>query len=166
MEVIKLISLLRENDVYKKWKDSNKDAELVHIFLMIEPGSDTKFDIGFFDKGKGLMTSFIVDKDMNEVEISETKDVLAKDPQKILPIDEPKVKVRFDEALETAGELQKTSYAKHQPMKEVVILQNLEQGQVWNITFITKQFETLNIKVDAETGDVIEDKLHQIFSME
>ena len=51
-------------------------------------------------------------------------------------------------------------------MKEVVILQNLDVGQVWNITYITKSFQTLNIKIDAETGDVLEDKLHQIFSMD
>jgi hypothetical protein len=165
MEVIKLVSMLRKRPEFKRWHEHNKDADLVHIFLMVEPGKPIMFDIGFLDKDKKIMTSFLVDKDMNSIETSESKEIFSQDPQKIKPLEEDRVKILFDQALETASKLQKDKYKQHIPMKEIVILQNLEVGQVWNITYVTQSFETLNIKVDAETGKVVEDKLHQIFSM-
>jgi len=165
MEVVKLVSMLRKRPEFRQWRKSNKDADLVHIFLMVEPGKPIMFDIGFLDKDRKIMTSFLVDKDITSIETSESKEIFSQDPQKIKPLEEGKVKILFDKALETAGKLQKEKYKQHIPMKEIVILQNLDIGQVWNITYITQSFETLNIKVDAETGKVLEDKLHKIFSM-
>ncbi len=134
--------------------------------MMIEPGKDTGCDIGFYDFDKKLMTSFLIDKAVSSVEITESKEIFTKDTQQIKPIEEDRLKVNFDKALETASALQQDKYKMHVPIKEVVILQNLDIGQVWNITFITKTFQTLNMKIDAETGDVLEDKLHQIFSFD
>ncbi|MFC1741414.1 hypothetical protein ACFL3V_02675 [Nanoarchaeota archaeon] len=165
MEVIALVGKLRESAKFKEWHSANSSAKFVHIFLMVEPGKDTLYDIGFFDYEKSLMTSFVVDAGLKSIEVSESKEVFSEDPQKIKPIDESRVKVHFDDAIKTAAELQASKYKAHTPMKEVVILQNLEVGQVWNITYVTNSFQTLNIKVDAENGKVLDDKLHQIFSM-
>ncbi|MBW2964322.1 hypothetical protein KY363_02585 [Candidatus Woesearchaeota archaeon] len=165
MEVVKLITLLQAKKEFKDWHAKNKDAKLVHIFLMVEPGKETKFDIGFYDYKKQLMTSFVMDRNADGLEKSESKEVFSEDPQKIKPIEENRVKVLFDDAQKTAAALQKEKYRQHKPMKEIVILQNLPVGQVWNITYVTQQLETLNIKVDAESGKVVEDKLHKIFSM-
>lgn len=165
MEVVKLISLLRGKKEFKDWHAKNKDAKLVHIFLMVEPGRETKFDIGFYDFKKRLMTSFVIDREAKTIEKSESKEIFSEDPQKIKPIEEERVKVLFDDAIKSASALQKDKYRQHKPMKEIVILQNLELGQVWNITYVTQQLETLNIKVDAESGRVVDDKLHKIFNM-
>jgi hypothetical protein len=166
MDVKQAIGKLREHDKFRQWHEKNKGAKLVHAFMMIEPGKETGCDIGFYDFDKKLMTSFLVDKDVGSVEITESKEIFTKDTQKIKPLEEEKLKVNFDKALETASELQKEKYKMHVPVKEVVILQNLEIGQVWNVTFITKNFQTLNMKIDAETGKVLEDKLHEIFSFD
>jgi hypothetical protein len=166
MLVKDILDGLRATDTFKEWHSKNPEAKPVHVFLMLEPGRDVKYDVGFFDFNKELMTSFVAGDKFKDVEITESKEIFTKDAQKIMPLDEAKVKVGFKDAFDTSHALQKEKYKQHEPMKEVVILQNLDIGQVWNITYITKTFQTLNIKIDAETGKVVEDKLHQIFSMD
>jgi len=166
MHPTELIPALEETETFKEWKTGNPGAKLVHLFLMLDPGQDVQYDIGFFDFDKKLMTSFIVDEKLSHIELASTKEVFSKDVSTIKPLDITKVKIHFKEAVEATRALQQEKYKQHQPLKEVVILQNLEAGQVWNITYITKTFQTLNMKVDAVTGDIVEEKLHQIFSFD
>ena len=166
MHPTELIPALREREEYKKWQEGRPGAKLVHLFLMLDPGKDVQYDIGFFDFDTKLMTSFIVDETLSSLEISETKEVFSKDLSTIKPLDEGMIKVHYEDAVKTANELQKKEYAQHVPMKEVVVLQNLDIGQVWNITYITKTFQTLNIKVDAESGKIVEHNLHALFSFD
>ncbi|MBI2652931.1 hypothetical protein HYX00_05695, partial [Candidatus Woesearchaeota archaeon] len=37
-------------------------------------------------------------------------------------------------------------------------------GNIWNITYITEAFNTLNMKIDASNGKVLEHNLSSIFS--
>jgi hypothetical protein len=164
MNIAELFSKLRQTEKFKDWQGKNPDAKPVHVFMMLEPGADVQFDIGFYDSDKKLMTSFVTNESFGNVSVNESKEIFAKDQQSIKPLDEEKVKLSFKDAFEISHKLQKEKYRQHEPIKEVVILQNLDVGQVWNITYITKTFETLNIKVDAENGKVVEDGLHKIFS--
>ena len=45
-------------------------------------------------------------------------------------------------------------------MKKIMILQSLPAplGTVWNVTFVLQTFQTLNIKIDVQTGEVKEHK--------
>ncbi|MFH1064853.1 MAG: hypothetical protein V1729_07245 [Candidatus Woesearchaeota archaeon] len=166
MKSLDVITKLRELQKFKEWKEKNKESNLVHLFIMIEPGKDIKYDIGFFDLKKSLMTSFLVDDTVKDAEVTETKEIFTQDNQKITPLELEKVKIGFEEAFETSRTLQKEKYRQHEPLKKIVILQNLPDGQVWNITYITQTFQTLNMKIDAETGLVVEDSLHQIISFD
>ncbi|MBW3022928.1 hypothetical protein KY308_02405, partial [Candidatus Woesearchaeota archaeon] len=53
-------------------------------------------------------------------------------------------------------------YKTHIPIKRIAILQHLPIGQVWNITYVTQSFNTLNIKINAETKEIVSDKLVSI----
>ena len=79
-------------------------------------------------------------------------------------IDLNKVKLSFAEIIDLASEFQKEKYPKEESNKIIAILQNLEKfGNVWNLTFITESFKTLNIKVNTENGKIVEHKLSSIF---
>ena len=73
------------------------------------------------------------------------------------------VKLDISDALGKANLLQKEKYSVHNPVKIIVILQTIPEGTVYNITYITQSFKTLNIKVSAITGDIVADKLLSIF---
>jgi hypothetical protein len=166
MKVIDVVAKLRASPKFKSWQAKNKDAKLVHIFLLLEPDRPIMYDIGFYDYKKELMTSFVVDEEAHSIEQSETKDIFKQEEDGIKPLDEARIKVCFTDACKACRELQQTKYKQHNPMKEVVILQHLPIGQVWNITYITTTMQTLNMKIDAETGKVVEEKLHQIFGFD
>src|SRR3989344_2458059 len=50
-------------------------------------------------------------------------------------------------------------------IKTIAILQNIKElGNIWNITYVTEAFNTLNMRIDASTGKVLEHKLSSVFS--
>ena len=67
--------------------------------------------------------------------------------------------------MEIADEFQKQNYKNELPNKSINILQNIHQGTAWNVTLVTAAFNTLNMKIDASTGEVLEHKLTSLMSM-
>ena len=65
-----------------------------------------------------------------------------------------------------ADDLQKKEYSVHAPAKKIVIIQSLDIGQVWNITFLTKTFKTLNVKIDSQDGSISAHGLIDFFKVE
>ena len=45
----------------------------------------------------------------------------------------------------------------------MIILQTINKKETYNITFVTRAFKTLNIKIDADTGETISDQITSIF---
>ena len=80
-------------------------------------------------------------------------------------IETNKVKITFDNAIAKASEFQSKNFPKDRGVKTITILQNIpDLGNVWNITYVTEAFNTLNIKIDASTGKVLEHNLVSVFS--
>ena len=52
-------------------------------------------------------------------------------------------------------------------MKKIIaIIQNLDKEQIWNVTFLTQSFKTLNLKIKSDNGEIIEKKLDSLFKIE
>jgi len=166
MKVFEMLTKLRESPKFKQWQGKNKEATLVHVFVSLEKGVLPAYDIGFFDAKKNHMTSFVLDEAAKDIQMNESDEVLCEEGKCILPLDESTVKIDLLDAERISQDLQKEKYKTHLPIKAILILQNLEIGQVWNVTYITKTFQTLNMKIDSSTGKIIEEKLHSIFSFD
>lgn len=165
MLVKKTVEGLLKTKEYTAWKEKHPQAFLAHVLIMVEPGVEHRYDIGFYDEKKNKMTSFLTEKTLKQIEVTKDQEVF-KDPQhKIKKLDMSKVSTGYEVAIELARDVQKTKYKEHAPIKEVVLLQNIKEGQVWNITYVTKTFKTLNIKVSSEKDEVVSDKLIEIFQM-
>ena len=95
----------------------------------------------------------------DSVEFKGFSEVFKHPDHTVAELDIETVNIEVDEALEVAQKLQEEKYPKSSPFKRIIILQNLEQGQVWNITYVTQNFKTLNIKIDAGNGKIAEHKL-------
>ena len=82
-------------------------------------------------------------------------------------IDIAGVKLGLGDILDKIEKFQKEKYPKELILKKIVILQNLENfGNVWNITFFTQSFNTLNIKIRSDNGEIIEDTLIPLFGLD
>jgi hypothetical protein len=88
-----------------------------------------------------------------------------KDGGVVLGLDVGKVKIGAAEALERASAVQKKKYSAQTPMKGIIILQHLNIGTVWNVTFITQAFAALTVKVDAASGEILRDHLTSLFDL-
>ena len=154
MIITDLIKKVEESKPYNDWSKNNS-GKLAHIFF-IEGGLEA-FDIGYYLEKEDKIASFEISGD--RVIFKGSSDPFKEPNKKIKSLNIEKVKIDYENALKTASELQKEKYKTEIPFKQITILQNIDEGQVWNFTFITQAFKTLNIKIDAKTGEIVKDEL-------
>lgn len=160
MEFKKALNKLEKSSEFKKWKEENKDDYFSYAFSELRD-EEGEWQIGYYNKKDDRITTFIVNK---KIEIVPQQEIFKKPGTKVNKIDLNKVKLSFAEIIDKATQLQKEEYPKEVADKTITILQNLEEFRnIWNITFITKAFNTLNIKINAENGKILEHKLSSIF---
>lgn len=154
------LGVLKNSKEFKNWKKDNPSASLCYGFYIVEE-KDEDWKIGFYHKKEDKMTSFNVSK--NKVRIEPEEEIFKKEETKVNPLDEKKINLDLAEAIAIADDLQKEEYVTENPQKIIAILQTLEIGQVWNVTFVTKNFNTLNFKIKSENGRVLDKKLTSLF---
>lgn len=164
MQIKQLIKQLEQSKEFKDWWKENTHLFLTHAFIMHDDEGKGDWQFGYYDEKEEKMTSFLADEE--ETKISPPTEVFKKPGTKINPLDVDKVKIDLKHALETAEKLREKEYLQEGKERTIAILQNLDVGQVWNITFLTKTHKTLNIKVDSETGKIKEHTLSSLISTE
>jgi hypothetical protein len=162
MKIQKLVEKLEGSKEFKEWKKENYSSSLVHIFKMFDAANKDEFQIGFYNPDDTI-TTFILGKE--GVQILPKAEIFKKPTDKIIKLDIDIVKMELDEAIENARKFQEKKYPNEKPMKEIVILQKLNLGLIYNITFVTQAFNTLNVKIDAKTGKVVNHKLMSLMDM-
>lgn len=185
MEFQQAIEKIKDSDVFKKWKNENNNYYMSHVFTMIDPSVKREWQIGFYSSEKNNIVTFAIsyqegvdvdNKNNNDKKIIDNNNLfnekITKNPdsepldKNILILDISKVKISLNDALNIAELKQKEKYKSYTPIKKIVLLQNLNNSQVWNITYITNTFKTLNIKIDSESGEIIKDELFELFKID
>lgn len=163
MDVTEVLQNLEQSTSFKNWRKSNKLDYFVHAFKLLMDGTDDEWQLGFYNREKDTITTFVTDG--IKVALREDEEVFKKDKNSILEVKMDNVNVLFEKIMATAGHYQWKKYPKESSIKKIAILQNIKRyGIVWNITFITQTFNALNMKINASTGKIIEEKLAPIIS--
>lgn len=162
MQPLESIKKIKESKIFLDWEKTNPDNYLVHAFKMIEHNSETGWQLGFYLKSKDRMVTFFAEPDIS---ISPEEEIFKEDERKIPEVDENDIKIDYQEALNVAKKFQEENFKNDAPQKTIIILQNLGSGAVFNLTYITQRFNTLNIKIDAKSANVLDHKLTSILSM-
>lgn len=147
----KMIALVEATPEYKAYKAAHPELYLVHLFQMtgINP------QVGYYSTKTKKVTTF----DLG-IPIQMREEVpFQEEAHTIKGLDIKKIKLSMDEALAIADTIRKEKYKSEPTNKQILILQNIEQGQMFNITFVTNSFKTLNVKINAETTEVISHSL-------
>lgn len=155
------LEILEKSKEFKEWKKKNPEDYLSYA-LMIVDEKDTDWKIGYCNK-QNKVTSFNVG---NRIVMEPEDKVLQKEKKGIKEIDLGKAKLSMADAVTVAVNLQKEEFVTESPQKIIAILQTLDIGQIWNITFFTQSFNTLNIKVKSENGRILEKKIQPLFGMD
>ena len=162
MEPSEAVGLVEKSKEFKEWQNGNKGCFLSYVFTIMDSGAYTPWLVGYYDEKKDQITSF----EINGGKVTlKPEEKAFKDPDaRVFVLELKKVKAKVNEALDTVDKLQKEKYKAEAPVKVIVILQHLEEfGTVWNITYVSQTFKTLNVKVDAGTGKVAAEHLTSLF---
>ena len=163
MDLKPALKRLEENSNFKSWKRKHKDTYFSYAFKIPQEMSSDDWQIGFYDKKKDKITTFVIAQD--NIKIRPEEEVFKKEETNVNEIKLDKIKLTFDNVIAKANEFQKKNFPKDKSIKKIVILQNIPNfGNIWNITYITESFNTLNMKIDASTGKVLDHKLSSILS--
>lgn len=163
MELKSALNKLEEDACFKKWHSKNRGTYFSYAFKILQEMNATDWQLGFYDRKKDKITTFTLSGD--NIAINPEEEVFKKEEMKINEIDIDKINLEFDSVIAKADEFQKNNYPNDTRIKTIAILQNMPKlGNVWNITYITQAFNTLNMKLDASNGKVVEHNMSSIFS--
>lgn len=162
MDLKPALNMLEESRDYKDWHKKNKDTYFSYAFTIPQEMPD-EWQLGFYDIKKDKITTFVVNR--NAISIRPEEEVFKKEESKINEINLKKVKLSFEAVLSKASEFQQKNYPNDKSIKTIAILQSITSyGDIWNITYITESFNTLNIKIDASNGKIVEHDLSSVLS--
>jgi len=153
-EIKSIIEKLEASPDFTEWKKDHPEFYLTHAIIILGDPEEY-WQIGYYSKDLDKIVSFTI---KDEIEIAPESDVFKQD-KGIEELKMDSVDVEFKDAVEKAKDFQKNKYPAMSPLKQIVLLQHLNVGQIWNITYVTASFNTLNIKIHAKKGKILEDKI-------
>ena len=156
MEFEELITEIESTPEFKEWKKSHSGFYLAHAFVM---PSDNVWQIGYYDKESNKIDTIV--KLGPEIRIEPAQEIL-KASQEIYPLNPADVKIKVKEALEKANECIKENYPKEILLKHFLIIQHLEGATIFNITYMTQSFSTINIKLSTIDGKVLKHTMEKL----
>lgn len=163
MDLKPVLEKLEESQNFRKWQQKNKGTYFSYAFKIPQEMGSNDWQLGFYNQKKDKITTFVMAGD--NVKIRPDEEVFKKEGMKVNEIQLDKIKLTFDNAMGKASEFQEKNFPKDRSIKTIAILQNIPKlGNIWNITYITEAFNTLNMKIDASTGKVLEHALSSLFS--
>jgi len=161
MELKQALQKLGKSAEFKKWKKTHAEAFLAHAFVMLDDANKDNVQFGFFDSKSDRMTPFMVEpKKVSALPESE----VFKSEQSITPLVMEHVQLTDEKALEIADEFRKKNYPAELPIKTFFIVQHLDLGCVFNITFFTKSLKTLNLKISVVDGKIVKHSFESLIS--
>jgi len=137
---------------------------LAHFFVMLDKNFERtgNWQAGFYNKKDDLIIVFEIMQD-GGIGVSESKP-LKKKEHVVGELKMEGIEIGFDEALEKLNQFQKEKYPGNSAVKVVVLLQNFDNSPIWNLTVVTSTYNTLNVKLHAKTGEIIDHNLDSLLS--
>lgn len=111
------------------------------------------WQLDFYSKKTKTITSFTV-KDNKPELISKDSKIFQKLPKDLEKLNLNKIAVEFIEAEKIAEQEQK-KLCPDSINKKIIILQKIKYP-IWNLTYITSTLKIINIKINAQTEEVID----------
>ena len=163
MDLKSALKKLEGSKDFKKWKQKNKNNFFSYAFKILQEMNPNDWQLGFYDKKKDKITTFVIDGET--INMRPAEEVFKKEDTKVNEIELDKIKVTFDNAISKADEFQAKNFPNDKSIKTIAILQNISSlGNIWNITYVTGAFNTLNMKINASTGEIVEHNFASILS--
>lgn len=161
MKVHSVVQDLETSEEFIAWRAKDKDSFLVHLFMVVDK-EHIQWHVGYCDK-KDRITTFDIEE---KIKMHPREQAFKKPGSTIKKLDLATVKIDIADLLDRMHRIQQEKYPAELPVRKIIILQHIDEGQVYNVTYVTAGLKTLNIKVDAATGEIRDEQLQQMFTMD
>lgn len=153
-----LLRLVEDSEIFKGWKNKNNDSYLCAFFKYVGSTENPEWQVHFYQPKSDTITVFKIGA---EIQIIEENSAILKKDDTVQELNLDKAHVDFVDALNISDEFRKDTYPNEIVIKRIVILQKLKDIKcaIWNITCMTTSFNLLNTKIDAESGQIIDESL-------
>lgn len=143
---------LKDNEKFKGFKDKNQLAYNTSVCLI-----DNQLSVDYYDPNSDKITSFTKQKD--EI-LSQESEVFRQEKKEIEELQINKIKIDQKKAEEIIN-----GKYKDEATKKIFILQQITVP-IWNITYLTSKLDILNVKLNAISGEIIEEKIESALNFQ
>jgi len=159
MEVHAVLDRLQASKEFLGWHKTHPEGFLAHVFVMLDEANKDAWQIGFFSPLTEKITTFLVGK--TSIDVSLDAEIMKSDfgVQRLSP---EEICVEPSVALNTANQARLAKYKADSSLKLFYVIQQTGHGQVYNITYFTQTFKTLNYKISTKTGDLVSESAQQL----
>lgn len=160
LELKNTLDKTKSSKEFKEWQKSHPNSYLTSFFRIIEnPSNPQNWQLDFYYPEKNTITSFISAPEIKILE--KDSEIFQKEKTDIKELKLDQVKINLKSALNTVETIRKNKYPNEKPNKIIIVLQTVETP-LWNITYLTSTLNLLHIKINAQSGETIEEKLDSI----
>ena len=165
MEFPDLVKKLEGQEIFTSWKKEHPKSFLAHVFVMIEGDASSGYQVGYYDTADKKVTSFLVQGD--EVNVLPPSEIFKDPDTELIALDISGIELSTQDVLAKAHEIREDDYSGIPVMKVFFILQHIEGvGRVFNVTFVTRDLKTLNVKLEAQSGEVLKHSLQSLIQQD
>ncbi len=150
MELFEAVRRVRSDDSFIP-----EDGYLVHGFF------DETWHVGFYNASDDRITTYVVG---DKVSRSQPEDVF-KDGKSVPELDLSSVEVVREKAERIARAQLSQKHPNHPVTKQILLVQSIGSHACYNITLVTSTLHMYNIKIRAQTGEVVSDVFDSILSL-
>jgi hypothetical protein len=153
LELKELYNNIKNSKEFKEWHKKNLDFYLCSFFTILD---EQGWQVDYYSPSKDRITSFTCEKKVKILNIDSK--IFKKEGLKVDKLDLDEIKINLQKALDIVLNLKNKKYPNEKSNKIIVILQKIKKP-LWNITYLTATFNILNVKIDAKSGKIIEERI-------
>lgn len=157
MEFSKALDIVRNSDLF----DEPTDAYVVHGFCTFEGGEWSPWHVGFYRNAADEVSSYQASEPVLAAGASEA----FKKEGKILPLIVKDISVSREDALSLALDSLTQNHPQHPASKTIMLLQQLPEGQVYNITVVTSTLHMYTVRIESSTANIVSAELNSLMSL-
>ncbi len=142
---------IKNSEEFSKWKSEQPKSYLSSAFLDVN-----NWQFHYYNPSDSKVAVFVVENDVVSINIDE---IFKKEGNEIKELHIEDIKI--DNVSELIKKLIDEKYSSEEETKKIIILQQTEYP-IWNITYVTKALNVLHVKLNAISGEIIEEKFESI----
>lgn len=137
-------------------KEFGKEGYFCSAFIMADfkDLNSQNWQLDFYNDKKDKITSYVVEPVIKK--INDESDVYKEEKIKLNELKLDKDLIDFKKILDIANK--ELANSKEFPNKTIVVLQNDGKAVIWNLSFVTNNFNLINLRIEANSGKILDNK--------